>query len=326
MVYNIKLSDKCCGLNKQFTLTSAKKAMNIKNFSDLLEAAQKQPEKRLVVVNGVDEHTIEALNQAVEMGFVTPILTGNKQQVLDVLKGLNIDASKYRIVDAASPKEAAEKAIELVNAGEADLIMKGLLTTDKFMRVLLKKEFELVPNNGTLSHISVMANPNYHKLLIFSDAGVIPYPDLKQKILMTENLIQAAKRLGIENPKVAVIAPTEQIIISIQSCMDGATIAKMAEHGQIEGGMVDGPMALDVALDRDSAEIKGFTSPVAGDADCLLFPNIDAANVFYKTNSKLCNAEMSGIIAGAKVPVVVSSRGDSEKTKLNSIALASLLS
>lgn len=300
--------------------------MDIKNFNDLLEAAQKQPEKRVVVVNGVDENTIEALNLAVEMGLVTPILTGSRQKILEILGVLKIDSVKYRIIDAESPKEAAEKAVELVNAGEADLIMKGMVSTDKFMRVLLKKEYGLIPAGGTLSHISVMDNSNYHKLLIFSDAGVIPYPDLKQKILMTGYLINAAKRLGIENPKVAVIAPTEQIIISIQSCMDGATIAKMSEHGQIEGGMVDGPMALDVALDRDSAEIKGFTSPVAGDADCLLFPNIDAANVFYKTNSKLAKAEMSGIIAGAKVPVVVSSRGDSERTKLNSIALASLLS
>lgn len=300
--------------------------MHIKNFTDLLDAAQKQPEKRLVVVNGVDENTIEALNLAVDMGFVTPILTGDSKTIEKTLDSLNIDKRKYRVEHADSPKDAAEKAVELVNKGEADLVMKGLLPTDKFMRVLLKKDYGLVPASGTLSHISVMENPNYHKLLIFSDAGVIPYPDLKQKILMTGYLIDAAKRLGISNPKVAVIAPTEQIIISIQSCMDGATIAKMSEHGQIEGGMVDGPMALDVALDRASAEIKGFTSPVAGDADCLLFPNIDAANVFYKTNSKLCDAELSGIIAGAKVPVVVSSRGDSEKTKLNSIALASLLS
>src|SRR5680860_1193506 len=299
---------------------------HLKNFNDLLEAARKQPEKRLVVVNGVDENTLEALNDAVEMGFVKPILTGDKNEIETALKALNIDISKYEIIDAKSLKEATEKAVELVNEGKADLIMKGMVSTDKFMRVLLKKEYGLVPSQGTLSHISVMDNPNYHKLLIFSDAGVIPYPDLKQKILMTGYLIQAAQRLGIQNPKVAVIAPTEQIIISIQSCMDGATIAKMSEHGQIEGGMVDGPMALDVAINRASAEIKGFTSPVAGDADCLLFPNIDAANVFYKTNSKLCNAEMSGIIAGAKVPAVVSSRGDSEKTKLNSIALASLIS
>lgn len=298
----------------------------MKNFNDLLEAARKQPEKRLVVVNGVDVNTLEALNKAVEMGFVKPILTGNKERIENKLKTLNIDVSKYKIIDAKNSKAATEKAVQLVHDGKADLIMKGMVSTDKFMRVLLKKEYGLLPSWATLSHISVMDNPNYHKLLIFSDAGVIPYPDLKQKILMTEYLIQAGQGLGIENPKVAVIAPTEQIIISIQSCMDGATIAKMSEHGQIEGGIVDGPMALDVAINRASAEIKGFTSPVMGDADCLLFPNIDAANVFYKTNSKLCNAEMAGIIAGAKIPAIVSSRGDSEKTKLNSIALASLIS
>ena len=295
-------------------------------FKDLLEAARKQPEKRLVVVNGVDENTLEALNEAVEMGFVKPILTGSKEKILDKLSTLHIDINKYQIIDSKSSKEATEKAVQLVHDGGADLIMKGMVSTDKFMKVLLKKEYGLLPSGATLSHIAAMDNPNYHKLLIFSDAGVIPYPDLKQKILMTQYLIQAAQRLGIAEPKVAVVAPTEQIIISIQSCMDGATIAKMSEHGQIEGGMVDGPMALDVAINRTAAEIKGFTSPVAGDADCLLFPNIDAANVFYKSNSKLCNAEMAGMIAGAKVPAVVSSRGDSEKTKLNSIALASLIS
>ncbi len=296
------------------------------SFKDLLEAARKQPEKRLVVVNGVDVNTLEALNESVEMGFVKPILTGVKEKIEDQLRTLNIDIGKYKIIDAKSSKSATEKAVQLVHDGKADLIMKGMVSTDKFMRVLLKKDYGLLPSRATLSHISVMDNPNYHKLLFFSDAAVIPYPDLKQKILMTEYLINAAQRLGIPDPKVAVIAPTEQIIISIQSCMDGATIAKMSEHGQIEGGIVDGPMALDVAINRPAAEIKGFTSPVAGDADCLLFPTIDAANVFYKTNSKLCNAEMAGIIAGAKVPAVVSSRGDSEKTKLNSIALASLIS
>lgn len=300
--------------------------MQIRNFTDMLETACRQTVKRVVVVNGVDESTLEGLNEAVKMGFVAPILTGDRESILQALKNLEINPEKYRIVDAPTAKDAADRAVELVNAGEADLIMKGLISTDKFMKVLLKKENGLLPSNSTLFHISVMHNINYHKLLLFTDAAVIPYPDLKQKIMMTGHLIQTALRLGIADPKVAVIAPTEQIIISIQSCMDGATIAKMNEHGQIEGGLVDGPMALDVALDRYSAEVKGFTSPVAGDADCLLFPNIDAANVFYKTNSKLANAEMSGIIAGAKVPVVVSSRGDSERTKLNSLALASLLS
>jgi phosphotransacetylase len=300
--------------------------MEIRNFKELLEVVKNRSEKRLVTVNGVDANTLGALNDAVELGLVTPILTGDKGKISETCSQLNIDTRKYEIIHTLSEREAVEKAVELINEGKADLIMKGMVSTDKFMKVLLKKEYALVPSRSILSHVALMENPNYHKMLVFSDAGVIPYPDLKQKILMTEFLIKTAKALGIDQPKIAVIAPTEQIIISIQSCMDGATIAKMSEHGQIEGGLVDGPMALDVALCRESAAIKGFTSPVAGDADCLLFPNIDAANVFYKTNSKLCLAQMAGIILGAKVPAIVSSRGDSEKTKLNSIALASLIS
>lgn len=300
--------------------------MEILNFDDLLEQVKKQPEKRLVAVNGVDVNTLEALNKAVEMGLVKAILTGDKGRIEETCSNLNIDINNYEIIHTLTEREATEKAVGLIHDGEADLIMKGMVSTDKFMKVLLKKEYGLVPPKGILSHVALMENPNYHKLLVFSDAGVIPYPDLQQKISMTRYLIQTAQSLGIEKPKVAVIAPTEQIIISIQSCMDGATIAKMSEHGQIEGGEVDGPMALDVAINRNSASIKGFTSPVAGDADCLLFPNIDAANVFYKTNSKLCNAQMAGIIAGAKVPAVVVSRGDSERIKFNSIAMASLIS
>lgn len=300
--------------------------MEIRNFDHLLDAVRKQPQKRLVTVNGVDENTLEALDEAVELGLVTAILTGDRNKIEETCAKLEINPGNYEIIHTESEKEATEKAVELIHDGQADLIMKGLVSTDKFMKVLLKKEFGLVPVKGILSHIALMENPNYHKLIVFSDAGVIPYPDLQQKILMTRYLINSAQALGIKTPKVAVIAPTEQIIISIQSCMDGATIAKMAEHGQIEGGLVDGPMALDVAINMEAARIKGFTSPVAGDADCLLFPNIDAANVFYKTNSKLCKAQMAGIIAGAKVPAIVSSRGDSEKTKLNSIALASLMS
>ncbi|WP_319480537.1 phosphate acyltransferase [uncultured Draconibacterium sp.] len=300
--------------------------MSINNFTELLEVVKKQPPKRVVAVNGVDVSTLEAMHDAVELGFVIPIITGDRTIIEESCKKLGIDSADYQIYDAKSIREATDIAVELIHEDKADVLMKGMVSTDQFMRALLRKENNLVPSKGTISHVSVMDNPNYHKLLVFSDAAVLPYPDLKQKILMTNYLICAAKSLGVETPKVAIIAPTEQIIISIQSCMDGATIAKMSEHGQIEGGLVDGPMALDVAINAESAEVKGFTSPVAGDADCLLFPNIDAANVFYKTNSKLANAEMSGIIAGAKVPVVVSSRGDSRKTKLNSVALASIVS
>ena len=299
--------------------------MEIGNFKNLLEAVKNRPEKRLVTVNGVDANTLGALNEAVELGLVSAILTGDQDKIAETCHNLGIDLRKYEIIHTDSEREAAEKAVGLIHEGKADMIMKGMVSTDKFMKTLLKKEYALVPSSSILSHVAVMENQNYHKMIVFSDAGVIPYPDLQQKIVMTGFLIKTAGALGIEKPKVAVIAPTEQIIISIQSCMDGATIAKMSEHGQISGGMVDGPMALDVAISFESAAIKGLTSPVAGDADCLLFPNIDAANVFYKTNSKLCHAQMAGIILGAKVPAIVSSRGDSEKTKLNSIALASLI-
>ncbi|MFV0266968.1 MAG: phosphate acyltransferase [Draconibacterium sp.] len=300
--------------------------MQIRNFEDLIKAVQKQEARRVVAVNGIDENTLEAMQDAVQLRFVKPIVTGDRETIEKSCTKLGIDVNSYEIIHASDLQEATEKAVELIHEGKADILMKGMISTDKFMRALLRKEHNLIPSKGMLSHIAVVSNPNYHKLLLFSDAAVLPYPDLKQKILITNYLICAARAMGIEKPKVAVIAPTEQIIISIPSCMDGATIAKMSEHGQIEHGMVDGPMALDVAINSDAAAIKGFTSPVAGDADCLLFPNIDAANVFYKTNSKLAKAEMSGIIAGAKVPVVVSSRGDSRKTKLNSVALASLIS
>jgi phosphate butyryltransferase len=172
----------------------------------------------------------------------------------------------------------------------------------------------------------VIDNPNYHKLLIVSDVAIIPYPSIPQKIAMTHYLKQMALDLGISRPKIALITPTEQVLPSLVSCTDAVEVMKAGENGQFEPAVVFGPMALDVALDLESAQIKNITSEVAGDADCLLFPNIDAGNVFYKANTKLCNADQAAVVMGANVPVVLSSRGDSIRTKLNSIALAALLS
>ena len=204
--------------------------------------------------------------------------------------------------------------------------MKGLLSTDKYLRALLNKEYGLLPPKGVLSHVTVMQIQNYHKLLVIGDVAIIPYPDLAQKIIITGYLIRTAHSLGIESPKVALIAATEQVLPGIPACTDAAIIAKMAERGQISGGLVDGPMALDVALDKESAAIKKIESPVAGDADCLLFPNIDAGNVFYKMGTRLYRSEQAAIVVGARVPVVLSSRSDTMQTKLYSIALAALFS
>jgi phosphotransacetylase len=300
--------------------------MEIRKLSELFTHLQKRSRKRLVAVNAVDEHTIEAVSQAIDMGIVEGILTGDPGRIHEVCIKLGIDPGKFSIEQAPTEDEAAFRAAALLSEGKADLMMKGLLSTDKYLRALLNKEFDLLPPKGILSHVAVMELENYHKLLIVSDVAIIPYPDLSQKIAMAGYLIRTAKALGIPNPKVAVIAATEQVLASVPACTDAAIISKMAERGQITGGIVDGPMALDVAIDKSSAFIKNITSPVAGDADCLLFPNIDAGNVFYKMGARLCKSEQAAIVAGAKVPVVLSSRGDSMQTKLYSIALAALLS
>ena len=300
--------------------------MEIRKLSEIFTHLQKRSRKRLVAVNAVDEHTIEAVSTAIDMGIVEGILTGAPDVILAVCFKLGIDPGKFSIEPAASEDEAAIRAAVLLSEGKADLMMKGLLSTDKFLRALLNKEFNLLPPKGILSHVAVMELENYHKLLVVSDVAIIPYPDLSQKIAMAGYLISTAKALGIKNPKVAVIAATEQVLASVPACTDAAIISKMAERGQIKGGVIDGPMALDVAIDKSSAVIKNITSPVAGDADCLLFPNIDAGNVFYKMGARLCKSEQAAIVAGAKVPVVLSSRGDSMQTKLCSIALAALLS
>ena len=221
--------------------------------------------------------------------------------------------------------KAAQMAVKLINAGEGDVLMKGLVSTDKYMRAILNKENGLMPGpKAMLTHIALLQNPFYHKLLVASDIAIIPAPDLKQKTTICNYLISTAHSIGVEKPKVAVLAATEQMSAGMQACVDAALIAKMADRGQIKGGYVDGPLALDVAIDPEACQIKGVGGPVAGDADCLLFPNIESGNIFYKMHTKFCKGEVAAMVVGAKVPCVLSSRGDTTKTKLNSIALAAL--
>ncbi len=294
-------------------------------MNDILTELKGRSPKRLVAVNAVDDHTLDAVNTAVDGGIVEAVLTGDPDKITGTCLSLGIDPGKFTIEPAPSEDLAAMKGVELVSSGKADIMMKGLLSTDKFMRAILNKEYGLLPPKGVLSHVTVVENQNYHKLLIIGDVAIIPYPDLSQKIVMTGYLIRTAQALGIALPKVALIAATEQVLAAIPACTEAAVISKMAERGQIPGALVDGPMALDVAIDKESAEIKKIASPVAGDADCLLFPNIDAGNVFYKMSARMCRSEQAAIVVGARVPVVLSSRGDSMQTKLYSIALAALL-
>lgn len=299
--------------------------MKLGRLDDLFEYIKFTEKRTLVCVNAVDSHTLEAIAEAVILNMVSAVVTGNRNEILKQCAANQIDDNLFQIINAETEEESARLAVQFVVKTPGCILMKGLISSDKFMKAILNKEAGLLPAGGVLSHVTVVDNPNYHKLLIVSDVAIIPYPTVVQKIAMTHYLKKMAMDLGISRPKIALITPTEQVILSLVSCSDAVEIMKAAENGQFEPAVVYGPIALDVALDKESAQIKNINSEVAGDADCLLFPNIDAGNVFYKMNTKLCHAEQAAVVMGANVPIVLSSRGDSIRTKLNSIALAALL-
>lgn len=298
----------------------------VNKLDDLYSAVLQRSKRTLVVVSANDNHSVMAAYKAVENGLVQAVLIGDEKLIKVICAEEKVDNKLFKVIHQPDDMLAASYAVQMVRNKEGDILMKGLISTDKFIKAILDKEKGLMESGSILSHVTVIQNPNYHKLLIVSDVAVLPQPDLGQKVQLIRYLVKTANFLGITLPKVAVIAPSEQLLIQLESSKDAALLAKMGERGQITGCMIDGPLALDIAIDRESAEIKGIKGEVAGDADCLLFPNLDAGNVFYKTNMKLANAESAAILVGAKVPVVLTSRGDSTLTKQYSIALASLVS
>jgi len=297
----------------------------ITTFEQIYEQLRSKARKRLIAAWAVDDHTITAVYKAVRMGIVDATLVGDADMIKKVCEAEQLDDSAFTVIDNKDELKSIAQAVLMVRQGMGDILMKGLCSTDKYMRGILNKEAGLLPPKAVLSHVSVLQNPMYKKLIILGDMAVIPAPDLAQKIAITKYLVNTAKALEIPKPKVAFIAATEQMLPAMQACVDAAILSKMCDRGQIPGCVGDGPLALDVAIDEESVRIKKMTSPVAGDADCLLFPAIEPANVFYKANSKLCpDVKQAAIVAGAMAPCVLSSRADSIDTKLNSIALAAL--
>ena len=299
----------------------------ITKLDDLLELVKSKGKKRLVAAYANDSHTIGAVSAAIDRGIVDATLVGDIETIKKVCEEEGIDVNKFELVQEASDTKAGALAVALINEGKGDFLMKGLLSTDKYMRAILNKEKGLMPagaKNPILTHMAVMEVPAYHKLLVCSDMAIIPAPDFKQKQAIMNFQISVAKSLENPKPKVAIIAATEQVSVGMPACAEGAWLGMMSQRGQIPGAIVDGPLSLDCAIDRESAQTKKLTSEVAGDADCLLFPNIESGNVFYKACTKLAGAELACMVMGARVPCVLTSRGDSAKTKLYSIALAAL--
>ena len=281
--------------------------------------------KRLAVAVAEDPHTIEAVGRAVKEKLVKAVVTGDEKAIKKVAAENNVDPGLFEIVHEPDKARALSLAIGKVRSGEADFLMKGLLDSSIYIRGIIDKEKGLLPPGKLLSHVTVIQVPSWKKLIICGDVAVIPAPDLEAKIAILNYCIDVAHKLGIDKPKAILLSAVEKVNPKMPSTTESAIIAKMADRGQVKGAIVDGPLALDVAFSEESARIKGIQSPVAGDADILVFPSIEAGNIFFKASTYLAKGELGAVVAGANCPCVLTSRGDSEDTKFYSIALASLL-
>jgi len=296
----------------------------MKTIDEIIESARKAGKKRIAVAAAQEHSALEAAVDAAKHGIAEPILIGDSVAIRQVADELKLDISAFRIIEEKDYAKAAAKAVELVKAGEADMVMKGILDTSILLKAVLNKENGL--NTGRLtSHVAVMQVPTYHKLLLVTDAAINIAPDLAGKIDMITNAVQVARAIGVENPKVALLAAVEKVNPDKMPCTtDAAVLTQMNRRGQIKGCIIDGPLALDNAVSKESARIKKIVSDVAGDADILMTPDIEAGNVLYKCLLDLAQARGAGIVVGAAKPVVLTSRADTADTKLASIALAAL--
>ncbi len=296
----------------------------VKSLEELLELAKKKEKKTMAVAVAQDSVVLEAVIKAVDMGIINAILVGNEDEIKTISKDSNVDLSRVRIINECDIIKAAAKAVELVTKGEANYVMKGLLGTSDLLKAVLNKEANLRTNN-LLSHVMVYDVKSYDKLLLLTDGGMVPYPELKDKIGIIKNAVTVSKALEIDMPKVAPICAVEVINPSMQATLDAAALSAMNKRGQIKGCLIDGPLGLDNAISKEAAHHKGIVSDVAGEVDILLVPNIEAGNFLGKSMTYFAGAESAGVIVGAKCPVVLVSRADSAKSKLYSIALGSIL-
>ncbi len=298
----------------------------ITTLDQIVERVKGKPIKRLAVAVAEDPHTIEAVGRAVKEKLVKALVTGDEKAIKKVAAENKIDPGSFEIVHEPDKAKALSLAIGLVREGKADFLMKGLLDSSLYIRGIIDKEKGLLPPGKLLSHVSVIQVPAWKKLIICGDVAVIPAPDLEAKVAILNYAIDVAHKLEIDKPKAILLSAVEKVNPKMPSTTESAIIAKMADRGQIKGAVVDGPLALDVAFSEESARIKGIVSPVAGDADILVFPSIEAGNIFFKASTYLAKGELGAVVTGAACPCVLTSRGDSEDTKFYSIALASLLS
>ena len=298
--------------------------MPITSFAQLMDEAKSIGPKTVAIASAHELEILLAASDAEQQGIAECVLIGDRPAILQLAKAHNLDISRMMTIHEPDSRMAARKAMELVALGHAQLAMKGKVETGDFLRAALDRDIGLRVGR-LLTHVGIFEIPDFDRLIFVSDAGVVVAPTIEQKVEIVRNAIGVAQALGIEQPKVAILAATEMVNPKIPNTLDAANLSKMAERGQISGGILDGPLALDNAISRESAEIKGIHSPVAGHADILIMPDIEAGNVLAKAITYFAHGRMAGVVVGARCPLIVASRSDPHETKLVSMALGVLL-
>jgi len=296
----------------------------ISSFSELTSHLKNlNSRKRIAVANALDSHTLDAVLRAVEVGIAEAYLLGDATAIKSLL-GKNL-SSHVHIIDILDAQTATLEAVRMVKEGQADILMKGLVNTDVILRAVLDKEKGLLPAGNVMTYNAALQIPTYHKLLFFTDPAVIPYPDIRQRKAMINYCIRTANKFGVEQPKIALIHATEKPSPKINFMDDYLEIMQCWRDGEFGNVIMDGPIDVFLALDKERGGIKHIPTPVLGDADIVVFPSFESANVFYKGITTFAGAQMGGILQGTEKPVVMTSRGDSTESKFYSIAVGCIL-
>jgi len=298
--------------------------MPITSFQGIFSKVKQMGRKRLAVAAAEGGAILQAVAEAHQEGVIEPILIGNRAKIEKVASQEGVDISPFELVEVENPQHSCLKAVELVREGRADMLMKGKVGTSALLKAILDKDYGL-RKGKLLSHVVVMEAKAYPKLLIITDGGMNISPDLPTKVELIKNASWVAHRLGIDTPKVALLAAVETVNPDMQETVDAAILAKMAQRGQLGNVLADGPVAFDLAVSFQAAQMKGVKSPIAGKTDIFLVPDIATGNISVKALVYLGNVEVGGIVVGARVPIVLLSRVDTAKIKLNSIALGALI-
>jgi phosphate butyryltransferase len=295
--------------------------MYLKSFEQLIETLKCNDKKKVAVVAAEDEHALESVFKARNEGIVEPILIGNEEKIREISKQLNEDLKDLTIINVEEPKEAAIKAVELAREGKAQVIMKGKIQTSDLLRAVVNKEKGL-GTGRIMSHMAMHELPNYHKLLAVTDGGMMMYPNVQEKKQIIENAVDIFKAIGYIKPKVGILAAVENVNTKMPETVDADNLKQMNINGEITDCLIEGPISYDLVMSKESAEIKGYKSEVVADADILVVPNITTGNILGKSLVYSAEAKMAGFVIGAKVPIVLTSRGSTAEEKYLSLVLS----